>query len=307
MNLQDSVEKFLHHLTTEKQLSPHTVDNYARDLAKLVDQLENQESSTADSIDNLQIRHTMSQLHRKGLSGRSLQRWLSAMRSFFRYCIRQGWCKNNPADDVRAPKSPKPLPKTMDVDEVSQLLEFKRNDWLGLRDRAMLELLYSSGLRISELCSMDIYDLDMGDASLRVTGKGGKTRELPVGKQALNAIRHWLKVRAEHSSLESGQAMFITKRGTRISPRSVQQQLRRYGIDQGINKPLSPHMLRHSFASHILESSGDLRAVQELLGHSNISTTQIYTHLDYQHLAKVYDQAHPRSNRSTNKDNNPDS
>jgi len=301
MNIQDSVEHFLHHLTTEKQLSPNTVDSYARDLAKLIDQIENLPSSTPESIDNFAIRQAMSQLHRKGLSGRSIQRWLSAMRSYFRYCIRQNWCKNNPADDVRAPKSPKPLPKTMDVDEVGQLLKFKRDDWMGVRDRAILELLYSSGLRISELCNMDIYDLDLAGASLRVTGKGSKSRDLPVGRHALEALRNWLKVRTDKTTLDSGQAMFISSRGTRISPRSVQKQLRNYGISQGINNPLSPHMLRHSFASHMLESSGDLRAVQELLGHADISTTQVYTHLDFQHLAKVYDTAHPRARKKKTK------
>lgn len=306
MNTADSIERFLQYLTTEKQLSVHTVDNYARDLAKLIDQVGDSDSSTPETIDHFAVRQAMAQLHRQGLGGRSLQRWLSAVRSYFRYCIRQNWCKNNPADDVRAPRSPKPLPKTMDVDEVGQLLEFKRNDWQGIRDRAILELLYSSGLRISELCTMDIYDLDLADASLRVTGKGGKTRDLPVGRHALEAIRHWLRVRTDKTTLDSGMAMFISRRGTRISPRSVQKQLRHYGISQGINAPLSPHMLRHSFASHMLESSGDLRAVQELLGHSNISTTQIYTHLDYQHLAKVYDQAHPRSTRSRGTKNNGD-
>lgn len=299
ISIQDSVDQFLHHLLTEKQLSKHTIDSYARDLGKLIEQTG--ESKGPDSVDNFAIRQAMSTLHRKGLNGRSIQRWLSALRSYFRYCIRQDWCKNNPADDVRAPKSPKPLPKTMDVDEVTLLLDFKRNDWLGIRDRAILELLYSSGLRISELCSIDIYDLDLSDASLRVTGKGGKSRDLPVGKQAIDAIKAWHRARPEKANEKSHQAMFISSRGTRVSARSIQKQLRNYGITQGINSPLSPHMLRHSFASHMLESSGDLRAVQELLGHANISTTQIYTHLDYQHLAKIYDKSHPRSTRKHTK------
>lgn len=295
MNIEESVEHFLNHLRTERQLSAHTLDNYARDLNKLV--ADTGTGCRPESVDNLAVRQSMAQLHRKGLSGRSIQRWLSAVRSYFRYCLKQGWAKNNPADDIRAPKSPKPLPKTMDVDEVSQLLNFPRNDWVGIRDRAILELIYSSGLRISELCSLDLYDLNLQDASLRVTGKGSKTRELPVGKQALVALKDWLKFRHEKATEKSGQALFLSSRGSRISPRTIQKQLGEYGIKQGINSKISPHMLRHSFASHILESSGDLRAVQELLGHSNISTTQIYTHLDYQHLAKVYDKAHPRSSR----------
>lgn len=185
----------------------------------------------------------------------------------------------------------------MDVDEISQLLEITRDDWIGVRDRAILELMYSSGLRISELCSLDIFDLDLADASLRVTGKGNKTRELPIGRKALESVRVWLKERTHHAKDNSGQALFIGSRGSRITPRTIQKQLAEYGVSQGINSRVTPHMLRHSFASHLLESSGDLRAVQELLGHANISTTQIYTHLDYQHLTKIYDKAHPRSSR----------
>jgi integrase/recombinase XerC len=295
VNIEDATDQFLHHLRTERQLSHHTVDNYARDLNKLAD-IVGSDTSPGD-IDSLGMRHAMADLHRRGLNGKSIQRWLSAVRSFFRFCIRQHWCKHNPADGIQAPKSQKALPKTMDVDEISRLMEITRDDWIGIRDRAILELMYSSGLRISELCSLDIFDLDLADASLRVTGKGNKTRELPIGRKALESVRIWLKERAQHTKDHSGQALFIGSRGKRITPRTIQKQLAEYGVTQGINSRVTPHMLRHSFASHLLESSGDLRAVQELLGHANISTTQIYTHLDYQHLAKIYDKAHPRSSR----------
>lgn len=302
MNIEDAIDQFLHHLRTERQLSHHTVDNYARDLNKLAEAI----GTTLDpnQIDSLGMRHAMADLHRQGLNGRSIQRWLSAVRSFFRFCIRQHWCKHNPAEGLRAPKSPKALPKTMDVDEISQLLDIKRDDWVGIRDRAILELMYSSGLRIGELCSLDIFDLDMADASLRVTGKGNKTRELPMGRKAIAAVRAWLNTREDRATHKSGQALFLGARGNRITPRAIQKQLADYGLTQGINSRVTPHMLRHSFASHILESSGDLRAVQELLGHANISTTQIYTHLDYQHLAKTYDKAHPRASRKSPKEDN---
>lgn len=300
IKLQECVELFLHHLLTEKQLSLHSVNAYSRDLNKLID--DQGESTSPAKIDHLAIQQTTSKLHRQGQSSRSIQRWLSAVRSFFKYCLRQNWSNTNPANDIRAPKASKPLPKTVDVDEISQLLNFKGEDFLSTRNRAIFELLYSSGLRISELCSIDMYDIDLNAASVRVTGKGNKTRELPIGSKAIEALHAWLKVRADHLTLNSGQAMFISTRGTRVSPRSIQKKLKDHGINQGIDAPLSPHMLRHSFASHMLESSGDLRAVQELLGHANISTTQIYTHLDYQHLAKVYDKAHPRSTRKPTND-----
>src|SRR5690606_22346684 len=200
-------------------------------------------------------------------------------------------------------KSPKPLPKTLDTDQVGQLLNVPGDTWINLRDLAMLELFYSSGLRLSELTGLDLADIDLHNGSVRVTGKGNKTRDLPVGRYACNAIRQWLKVRSQEStscaSPKDSNALFISKQGKRIHPRTVQQRLQFHSTQQGMHGPVNPHMLRHSFASHMLESSSDLRAVQELLGHANISTTQVYTHLDFQHLAKIYDKAHPRAQRQT--------
>ncbi len=298
MKIEDGVAHFLEHLRTERRYSPHTLKNYARDLSGLVQATGG--SVLMDDVDNLSIRQRVADMHRTGLGGRSIQRWLSAVRSCFRYGQRQRWCRHNPAEGVRTPKAAHTLPKAMDVDEMSQLLDVRGDadtSWLGIRNRAIFELLYSSGMRISELCGLDIYDLSFDDASLRVTGKGNKTRQLPVGRQALAAVRSWLAVRPEKAADHSGNALFISSRGGRVSARSIQKQLRDWGIRQGINAPVSPHTLRHSFASHMLESSGDLRAVQELLGHASISTTQVYTHLDYQHLTKVYDQTHPRAGR----------
>ncbi|MBC6429062.1 MAG: tyrosine recombinase XerC [Cellvibrionales bacterium] len=297
MQSSTAVEYFLQHLRTERQLSPHTLDGYARDLAKL---LERVGDGPLAQIDPGTVRQRLAELHRAGLGGRSLQRWLSAVRTLFDYGIRQGWCAHNPARDLRAPKTGRPLPQTLDVDEVARLLADDSRwpaGWQGVRNRAALELLYSSGLRISELCGLDIGDLDLGTAGVRVCGKGRKTRLLPVGRLAVQALRAWLRVRPERANAESGQALFLNHRGGRLSVRAVQQQLRKWGLAQGIAVPVSPHMLRHSFASHLLESSGDLRAVQELLGHADIRSTQIYTHLDYQHLAEVYDRAHPRAGR----------
>jgi integrase/recombinase XerC len=237
-------------------------------------------------------------LHREGLGGKSLQRWLSSLRSFFQFCIRRGWLKNNIADGITAPKSPKPLPKTLDADQAAQFVQVEGDDFINKRDRALVELIYSSGLRLAEAVSLDINDIDWGDAMLTVTGKGRKTRTLPVGSHALTALKDWLEARTLYTQNDE-PALFTTQRGQRISHRAVQMRLQQLSIKQGMDNPVHPHMLRHSFASHMLESSGDLRLVQELLGHANISTTQVYTHLDFQHLAKVYDSAHPRAGRKT--------
>lgn len=294
MTLDQCTDQFIHYLRTERQLSQHTLDSYARNINKLATQIE--ASKQLDQIDALDVRSALANLHRKGLSSRSLHQWLSALRTFFKFSIQRGWNTSDPTSGISAPKTNRPLPKTLDVDQISQLLEIKGEHWIDFRDRAVLELFYSSGLRLSELCSLNPGSVDLRNGSLRVVGKGNKTRELPVGRKAIKALKEWLKVRTEKLA-EGETALFLNQRGKRITPRAVQLRLKTLAIQQGMISEVNPHMLRHSFASHMLESSGDLRSVQELLGHSNISTTQIYTHLDFQHLAKVYDQAHPRANR----------
>jgi integrase/recombinase XerC len=296
------IAEFLRYLKSEKQLSPYTQQSYQQDLYKLQAFCGRNKIDQLDRLDALHIRQLVSFQHKEGLSGRSLQRLLSGLRTFFRYLQKTGALRSDPTAGIRAPKSPKPLPKTLDTDQVGQLLNIQEETWMGLRDLAMLELFYSSGLRLSELTGLDLTDIDLRNGSVRVTGKGSKTRDLPVGRYACKAIRQWLSVRSSELTAETSQkdlnALFISKQGKRIHPRTVQQRLKFHSIQQGMHNPINPHMLRHSFASHMLESSSDLRAVQELLGHANISTTQVYTHLDFQHLAKVYDKAHPRAQRN---------
>ena len=247
-------------------------------------------------MDAHHARRFSAQLHGKNQAPKSIQRTLSGLRSFYTWLCEQGQARFNPFVDVRAPKAASRLPKTLDVEQITKLIEIpvSDDDPLSFRDRAIMELFYSSGLRLSELCDTKLQDVDMGQGLIRVTGKGNKTREVPVGRHALTALREWMKRRVQ---LHKGNTpnIFVSKRGTAITPRTVQRRLQLWADRQGMNLKVTPHMLRHSFASHLLESSGELRAVQELLGHANISTTQIYTHLDYQHLAKVYDQAHPRA------------
>lgn len=294
--IADALEQFLRQLTVEKQSSSHTIAAYRRDLSKLKAFLDAQKVFSCRSLESFHLRQCLAQLHRQGLSPRSLQRWLSACRSFFRFALDEGWMSKDPSSGIQAPKGDRPLPKTLDVDQVSQLLDLKGDDFLNRRDRAMLELTYSSGLRLAELVSLNLDSVDLEAAEVRVLGKGNKARLLPVGRFALNAVREWLAERAIHAA-EDETALFISRRGGRLGARAVQQRFAQIAMKQALDTPLHPHMLRHSFASHILESSGDLRAVQELLGHANLSTTQIYTHLDFQHLAKVYDRSHPRANR----------
>ncbi|MEH6689464.1 MAG: tyrosine recombinase XerC [Halopseudomonas sabulinigri] len=289
------IDDFLRHLRTERQLSPRTLEAYAHDLQQLLQFNRERQLSSWDQLNNAQLRHHIAQQHQRGISPRSLQRQLSAIRSFYRYLLRERRCQSNPALDLRAPKAGKKLPKTLDADLASQLLDDNGDpDWLQIRDQAMLELFYSSGLRLSELAGLDVADLDLQEGEVRVLGKGNKTRLLPVGRMARNALQAWLKVRPVQSGV--AQPVFVSQRGTRLTTRAIQLRVRQRGVER-IGQHLHPHMLRHSFASHMLESSGDLRAVQELLGHADISTTQIYTHLDFQHLAQVYDKAHPRAKR----------
>lgn len=288
--LFESYLKTLHHL------SEHTRNAYQRDLQHIINFCNQQNINKWSDLDGRQLRGFVAMRHRQGIGGRSLQRNLSAIRSFYRYLIKEGKVKNNPAEGIIAPKSPRKLPKVLDADQTNQLVEIDEQDNLAIRDKAMLELIYSSGLRLAELISLNLNDIDFNDRIITVTGKGKKTRSVPVGRHAIKAIKRWLKIRNTMTN-DSEQGLFVSKRGKRISPRSVQERLKQWAIRQGLPNHVHPHMLRHSFASHLLESSGDLRAVQELLGHADISTTQVYTHLDFQHLAKVYDDAHPRAHR----------
>jgi integrase/recombinase XerC len=253
------------------------------------------------AVDSFSIRRFAAQCHRKGASPRSLARRLSAVRRFFAYLVREGELGANPAVHVQAPKPARRLPATLDADQVARLLEFDGDDELTLRDRAMLELLYSSGLRLAELVGLDLLDLDLDDRSVRVTGKGNKMRVVPVGRRAAEALEAWLARRGGIARPDE-PAVFVSQRGTRVAPRTVQQRLNTWAKRQGASMRVHPHMLRHSFATHLLESSRNLRAVQELLGHASLSTTQVYTHVDFQHLAQIYDQSHPRARRREEQD-----
>lgn len=297
-SLAPLVQQFLSYLRDVRQLSPHTQSNYARDLRFLLEYCEQHSLTSATDVQPGDIRGFASTLHRQGKQGKSIQRNLSTVRSFYKYLSRIGLARHNPAIGIAAPRQNKRLPKTLDVDQVDVYLRIQGQQPLDIRDQAMAELFYSSGLRLSELASLDMDDIDLAAQLVTATGKGKKTRNLPVGRMALQAIRAWLAVRPE---IAGEPALFTSTHGARISVRNIQVRLRKRGRETGMQQDIHPHMLRHSFASHMLESSGDLRAVQELLGHADISTTQIYTHLDFQHLSKVYDQAHPRAQRRTPK------
>jgi integrase/recombinase XerC len=296
--LAGGVSRFLQSLRNERRLSPHTESAYARDLASLLEYCKSQGIVAWGGLDPQHMRGYAAQCHRRGLSPRSVQRRLSAARSLFRYLMREGELKRNPAADVQAPKARKRLPVTLDADTMARLLEFRGDDRLGLRDKAMMELLYSSGLRLAELLGLDLTDLDLRDRTVRVLGKGRKTRIVPVGRHAAEALSRWLKERTGIAAIGE-VAVFVGVNGRRLGPRIVQRRIAQWARLQGLPEHVHPHMFRHSFASHLLESSGDLRAVQELLGHANISTTQVYTHLDFQHLARIYDSAHPRAKRKS--------
>jgi integrase/recombinase XerC len=290
------IGRYLAHLRTERRLSPHTEAAYRRDLDALVAYCDSERITGWKQIDNFHVRTFAAREHRDGLGPRSVQRRLSAVRGFFNYLIREKVIEANPAADIRAPKAAKRLPKTLDVDQVASLLERKPTDALTRRDHAMLELLYSSGLRLAELAGLDVTDLDLADRTVRVLGKGSKTRILPVGKQAAAALRTWLADRAALVK-GGGSALFVGQKGRRLGARAIQRRIGRWAAASGLNVPVHPHLFRHSFATHLLESSRDLRGVQELLGHADISTTQVYTHLDFQHLARIYDESHPRARR----------
>lgn len=292
--MQAQLDAFAEHLRSERHYSPHTLENYLRDLGKLQAYCEAQGIAQWQSLTANDLRHFAATQHRKGLGGRSIQRILSSTRSFYYFLMREGKAKDNPAVGISAPKTGKRLPKALDADQMKQLLDPTDNDWCGVRDKAIAELFYACGLRLAELVSLDLNDLDLSAAQLRVTGKGRKQRQLPIGRHALAAVRDWLGIRNQYAAPDE-TALFISQRGRRISSRNVQLRLKQLSLLRGQSDGLHPHMLRHSFASHLLESSGDLRAVQELLGHADIATTQVYTHLNFQHLAEVYDKAHPRA------------
>ena len=304
---RDWIERFTSHLTHERRMSGHTVAAYRHDLFTLRAFCIERKIPRWNALENAHVRTFAAAEHAGGLGPRSIQRRLSAVRTFFEFLLREGCCKMNPAQDVRAPKTKKRLPITLDADQMARLLEFRVHDSLSVRDKAIMELFYSSGLRLMELVSLDLPAIDLADRTMRVVGKGSKARVLPIGRFAIEALKKWLVERAavlERAAVverapdtSEGDAVFISRSGRRLSVRAVQLRVGTWARRQGLGMHVHPHMFRHSFATHLLESSSDLRGVQELLGHADIGTTQIYTHLDFQHLAKVYDAAHPRARR----------
>ena len=303
MEQDPHLQAFLQMLESEKFYSPHTRNKYQRDLRLFTEFLALKQISDWQTVDYNTVSAFAANRFRQGKKGNTIQRELSAIRSFYKYLIRQRLVTNNPALDVKAPKTSKKLPLTCDTEQIEQLLKSSsKDDDLRVRDLAMFELMYSSGLRLAELASLDLQHIDLSQRTMRVLGKGNKYRQLPVGKKAISALNNWLKVRVGYLKQQPQDAIFISKQGKRLSHRSIQSRLNGLIKSQQLNMHLSPHTLRHSFATHMLESSADLRAVQELLGHADISTTQIYTHLDFQHLAQVYDKAHPRAKRKPDSD-----
>ena len=290
--------RYLSHLTVERRLSAHTDTNYKRDLQRFVAFCDKSAIPDWSRVDSQHVRMFAAAEHRRGAAPRSIQRRLSAVRSFFKFLVERRALDANPAVGVQAPKASKRLPETIDADLMARLLEFRADTDLSVRDKAIMELFYSSGLRLAELVSLNTGDIDLSDRTVRVLGKGKKERVVPVGRYAVDAVARWLKERP--ALAKAGEtALFVSIRGGRIGMRVVQKRIESWARHQGLGRHVHPHMFRHSFASHLLESSQDLRGVQELLGHANMSTTQIYTHLDFQHLAKIYDAAHPRARRKS--------
>lgn len=297
------IQAYLTKLTSEGR-SSHTLDNYGRDLARFEDFIQSKQDARQPidwgGIKPNDVRQCVAKLHAKGMSGRSIARCLSAIRGLFNFLMREGDVQANPAQDIKAPKSEKKLPSAMDADSLNFVLESKAETPAEIRDVTMLELLYATGLRVSEMVSLDIHDVNNGSANtVRVMGKGQKERDVFLGSKAQQALSNWLAVRGQFTKSDDAEpALFLNQRGGRLTARGVQQRLKQLAITSGLDRHLHPHMMRHSFATHLLESSQNLRAVQELLGHANISTTQVYTHLDFQHLANTYDAAHPRAKKS---------
>lgn len=299
-------EAFLRHLALERRLSPRTVESYGRDLAALAAWCEAGDIAGWRNLDGTHLTRYLAARHGDGLSPRSLARALAAIRAFVRWGLKQGTFERDPTISVRAPKVRRRLPNTLDVDEAARLMEIGTEAGPeACRDRALVELLYSCGLRLAEVAGLDLTDLDLREGLVRVTGKGSKTRIVPVGSKARDALGAWLKVRAGRAAAEE-QALFVSRRGTRLARRSIEARLDHWAKKLGFDRRIYPHLLRHAFATHMLESSGDLRAVQELLGHASLATTQVYTHLDFQHLARTYDKAHPRAQRKRRDPEDPD-
>lgn len=295
-SLKKPIEQYLNHLASQRGLSPITIKNYQRNLDEFVTLLIEKKLTDWANLDSDHVRLMVKKLNQKGIKARSIATKLSALRSFLEYLVQNEVLTFNPAKGVAAPKLDKPLPKNISVDEVFQLLNIDESDPLSIRDQAMMELMYSSGLRLSELVGINLKDLKLREKELMVLGKGSKQRLLPITEKAVETIKAWLKVRPDFCEIDE-TALFTSKLKKRISVRSVQARMEKWGLQQNLPSHLNPHKLRHSFATHMLESSGNLRAVQTLLGHADLSTTQVYTHLDFQHLAEVYDKAHPRSKR----------
>lgn len=293
--MQNALQKYYDYLRIERRLSPYTLLNYRRQLTAVTDMLAQNGIHSWQQVTSSVVRFILAESRKSGLHEKSLALRLSALRRFLAYLVVQGELKVNPATGISAPKQGKHLPKNIDQEQIGKLLDNHSNEPIDIRDRAMLELMYSSGLRLSELQGLDLNHVNLQSREVRVLGKGSKERILPVGHEALEAIRDWLRVRLRFNPTDD--ALFVSSQGGRLTPRAIQKRMEIWGVKQGLSTHLNPHKLRHSFATHMLEASSDLRAVQELLGHSNLATTQIYTHLDFQHLADVYDQAHPRAKR----------
>ena len=294
--LQPLIDDYLNHIASQRGLSPVTITNYRRHLAEFIALLNEKEIDCWKNLDGQLVRLMVKDLHKNGLKARSIATKLSALRSFLDYLVQFDILTNNPAKGISAPKLDKPLPKNISVDDMFQLLNIDEKDPLSVRDQCMMELMYSSGLRLSELVNINLQDIKLSAQEIMVTGKGSKQRLLPLTARAVVALKVWLKIRPEFC-LPGEKALFVSKQRNRISARNVQARMEKWGLKQALPGHINPHKLRHSFATHMLESSGNLRAVQTLLGHADLATTQIYTHLDFQHLSKIYDQAHPRAKR----------
>ena len=297
--MKQQLSAFIEHLKIEKRVSNYTLINYQHDLEQLLSYCQTKTITDWQTVQTHDIRAHIANRRRQGLSAKSLQRELSAIRSFYRYLLKNQWVDNNPALYAKAPKAARKLPKVLDVDQVAGLLDAGTSSLLEIRDVAMFELFYSSGLRLAELAALNLQDIDFADKSLIVrSGKGNKTRLLPIGSKAITALQTWLAQRNKMAA-PSETAVFTARHGKRLGRRSIESRLEQWCLKKGINEKVHPHILRHCFASHLLEASQDLSAVQELLGHSSLSTTQIYTHLNFQHLAEVYDKAHPRAKKQS--------